>query len=227
MDLSKINSIILFGSFATGEINGNSDIDICIITKESANFSVDEKKLKKYVRIEDDYDLSIIIYPPSTINVMLESGSLFLWHLNLEGKIIYGRNFFNEQIKQLKKFNGHLDELNYIKEIFMQLKYSCIDLNIVTNFDYSLQFSLIRNSCIVITDYYKSPQFGKITSFSSTKEIFPEFPMNLDQYKKLYYYKILYAKDDKNIDDKLDIKDFNEYLHLVEKSIEFCIDKIK
>ena len=227
MNFDNIYSIILFGSYATYEINNNSDIDVCIIVDDSVDYKLNKKELSDFIGVDKGCQkLSSVIYPLSKIKLMLESGSLFLWHLKLEGKVLYGKDFFTKEIKKLKRYNEHIEELNYIKEIFEQLKSSYEKSNLVTSFDYSLMYSMVRNSCIVICDYYDNPKYGKLNCYLKAKELLPDLPVTSKQYNELYNFKVLYEKiNDNHVDYQKSIS-FNEYIEILGSTIDFCLNKI-
>lgn len=93
------NLIIQCGSSARGDINKNSDIDIaCIWTGESP----------EYEKIKQDHG-EVMFYSATTISRMRKNGSLFLTHLDLDGKYISGNR---DLISLYKGFRPNIYHLN-------------------------------------------------------------------------------------------------------------------
>lgn len=88
----KPEKIILFGSFAYGEIHRDSDVDLCVIKKG------DRLKIKRQIwRLlwQADYDwqpeVDIHIYPPHLYKDYLLRNDPFLEEVE-KGKILYERS---------------------------------------------------------------------------------------------------------------------------------------
>ncbi|HEY0087857.1 MAG TPA: nucleotidyltransferase domain-containing protein [Candidatus Lokiarchaeia archaeon] len=105
----KINSIVLFGSYAKGNFDKRSDIDLCIILKENSDRN-NEIKIHEYI-LELSKELNVIIegvyiyldnlnrWDPSFIINIINEGILIVGFQNYE-------NIFKTYIKkELLKFN--------------------------------------------------------------------------------------------------------------------------
>ena len=93
----KPNKIILFGSYAYGTPNEDSDIDLYIVSND--NFipqSWNEKmkiklKFSKALRdIKQHYDIDIITHTKKMYEKFLNLDSLFSREILTKGKVIYG-----------------------------------------------------------------------------------------------------------------------------------------
>jgi predicted nucleotidyltransferase len=223
---NNIKSIVLFGSYARGDYNQDSDYDLCVFTSdkhESEAYNLDFNTLIK--KNKKTY-LNLTVYPHSILNQMLEYGSLFLWHLYIEGKILYGTNYINKQFNQLNKFDKHLEELDYHKKLFLELKDSMNKIGYVSYFDYSLLFTISRNICMVLSHKFGRPKFGRFETFNETQKIFNGLPISLIDYQFLSNFKIIYDRDNSNFNLKIDT-DFNiYYFNIVEKLLNFSYAKL-
>jgi len=91
--------IILFGSYAYGEPNINSDIDILVVTGDEfipASFS---EKSKIYLRIskaiseiKEKFPVDLIVHTKPMHRKFIEIDSLFARELQLKGKVLYEKN---------------------------------------------------------------------------------------------------------------------------------------
>ena len=84
----KILKIILFGSLATGNIAGDSDIDLLIIkdTKERPVKRTEEI----YQKISPNTSIDILVYNDNELNEM-EKTSSFIRKILKEGSILYAK----------------------------------------------------------------------------------------------------------------------------------------
>lgn len=91
--------IILFGSYAYGEPNINSDLDILVITGDEmipANFS---EKSKIYLRIskaisdiKKEFPVDLIVHTKPMHQKFIEVDSLFARELLSKGKVLYEKH---------------------------------------------------------------------------------------------------------------------------------------
>ncbi len=93
----KPNKIILFGSYAYGKPNEDSDVDLYIVTNDefmpqSWREKIDLKlKFAKLLKdIKQYYDIDLIIHTKAMYKKFLEIDSMFSKEISTKGKIIYG-----------------------------------------------------------------------------------------------------------------------------------------
>lgn len=190
----NILSIILYGSRARREQDKSSDLDICILTKERQCKEVSLEDIEEVDAQLQPTRITPTCYPDLVVESMLEHGSLFLWHLKLEGEVLYGEDYFASKIKRLKNFENHQDEIKYHSELFQDLRRAWEHLGIINELDLSFLFTVTRNTCMVLSHYAGKPSFGRISCFSSAKQLFPNLPMMLNDYLYLSSWKIIYER---------------------------------
>ncbi|GAB6283708.1 MAG: nucleotidyltransferase domain-containing protein [Ignavibacterium sp.] len=87
----KVKKIILFGSYARGDFDEESDVDILVIVNDE-NLNYYKKKrteiISDYLNKEEIF-LSIIIEKSSLVE-RYKNDSPFLINVNKEGKVLYG-----------------------------------------------------------------------------------------------------------------------------------------
>ncbi|MDI6641971.1 MAG: nucleotidyltransferase domain-containing protein [Elusimicrobiota bacterium] len=81
--------IILFGSFATGEINDDSDIDLFIVKKEPPKSMIERLHEVEYL-IDYKIATDFIVYSPEETEERLKLGDPFVKLIFEEGKVLYG-----------------------------------------------------------------------------------------------------------------------------------------
>lgn len=82
--------IIAFGSFARGEIEPDSDLDLCII-KEDIPLSPVERRFEVYrLLTHRKIPVDIVIYRPEEFETRLQLGDPFVKGILKDGKNLYG-----------------------------------------------------------------------------------------------------------------------------------------
>ncbi len=82
--------IILFGSWAWGNPNDQSDVDLCIIQDT-------EQSIREVGRAIDDFvfprpfPLDVIVYTPEQVERALAKGDFFITAIVSKGKVLYAR----------------------------------------------------------------------------------------------------------------------------------------
>lgn len=208
----NILSIILYGSKARNDNDINSDLDLCVLTKGRGENDLRQIEKSDFLIDLHHKELTPTFYPESVVNSMLEHGSLFLWHLKLEGKVLYGEKYFSTKLATLKPFKTHKDEILYHSFLFNDLLNSWHSVSIVNEFDLSILFTISRNTCMVLSHLVDKPSFGRIDSFVTAKNMFPDIPMTLDKYMQLSNWKIVYER---NVDKKPPLPSPMEYEQLI------------
>lgn len=83
--------IILFGSWAWGTPNEDSDVDLFIV-KESVENRLDrQRKLRRLLFDGDFPPLDLLVYNPSEVEKRMAIEDIFLNKIFNEGKVIYAK----------------------------------------------------------------------------------------------------------------------------------------
>ena len=93
---TKPEKIILFGSYAYGEPEDNSDLDILVVTDDEIIPSDFSEKSKIYLRISKaiseikrEFPIDLIVHTKPMHKKFIENNSLFARELLEKGKVIY------------------------------------------------------------------------------------------------------------------------------------------
>jgi len=88
--------IILFGSYAYGEPEENSDLDIIVVTADDYLPATNHDKMKLYHKFNQlikkyrkSIPIDMLVYTKSTFLKLQESGSQFSKEIMSKGKILY------------------------------------------------------------------------------------------------------------------------------------------
>lgn len=93
------DKIILFGSYAYGVPDDNSDIDILVVTSdESMPVDYNEKSriylklVRSIYEIKKQFPVDLIVHTRPMHKKFLETGSMFAREVMTKGKILYEKN---------------------------------------------------------------------------------------------------------------------------------------
>jgi predicted nucleotidyltransferase len=79
--------VILFGSFAQGRSNPDSDVDLLVIT-EFVGRSVD-KSVEIRMKVKPPFPIDLIVRTPEKVRERLAMGDGFMKEIITEGKVLY------------------------------------------------------------------------------------------------------------------------------------------
>lgn len=192
---SNILSIILYGSYARNDHDTASDYDVCVLTKNRQNYGLDLEEIKRIIGDPQKSQLNLVCYSSPVVDSMLEHGSLFLWHLRIEGKVLYGEDYFINKIKKLNSFRSHHEEIIYHTELFDDLTHSWKYICLPNELDLSLLFTIARNTCMILSHKMGKPSFGRLNSYSTAKTLFHDLPLSIDEYLYLSNWKTVYERN--------------------------------
>ena len=99
LDGSGVRKVILFGSYATGQIDKESDIDLLVVTDESYIPQSLSEKMKSKVRIakalsfiRESYSLDLIVHTKPMYQQFVNLKSAFQREIDSTGIILYEKN---------------------------------------------------------------------------------------------------------------------------------------
>lgn len=190
-ELKNLLSIVLFGSEARGDSDEYSDVDIFLLVEDIAqneiNEVVDKIKSKLHYR-----NIGISLYTRTIYNQLLSEGSMFLWHLKLEGKVIYLKENLN-LFKDLQPFTKFNENLTTYENLYKQTTKS-LRMNGVNYFDLSQLFFISRNIYLLSCFKLGHPTFGRFSVFSKFVECIGFSPLDWDNYKYLSKWRLNYTR---------------------------------
>ncbi len=197
--MKNIKAILLFGSSASEQMDSSSDIDVCIICSGNYDIKPIIKKVQSILADSSDKSIEIADYSEDQFDMMLLKGSLFAHHLKNDGKCVYGKEYLNKKFRSLKSFESFEEELSYYNEIFQQLIESRIVNQNLSDFDYSLVFTLVRNICILLSNFNNKPKFGRRNAFIYCLDKYKNFPVSINTYYFLESKKLCYDRGVENL----------------------------
>lgn len=188
----EITSVVVYGSQARGDLDSESDFDICVFTQEEAKVELDE--LTSLFEIPRDGRCSVTSYSENDLTAMLEYGSLFLWHLKLEGRILYGNEYLASYLARLRPFERHRSEIAYYSAIFSDLTATLGRTRSANEFDLALLFTIARNTCMVLAHKAGIFAFGRRACYREAARAFRDIPLDEATYLNLSHWKMVYER---------------------------------
>jgi len=190
--LPYIHSIVLIGSYARGDPNEYSDIDLVLISDIPLSRSELLATLSPVQNIEK---LSLLPYPSSVFKILYTEGSLFMAHFLKEGQMLYDDGYYAHlrespfkvsreslllQWGMLKQRIRLYDDLSIYGEVFID----CI----------SHLYSLIKNVAIVALALKGELAFNKERALERFSFLFPELKEDVAQLVKLKPFSLIWSK---------------------------------
>ena len=204
---AEILGLILFGSTARSDTDAYSDKDVFVLCADL--------DLKTFLKLKQEVlepavgeGCSVSSYRFSDVGTMAESGSLFLWHLKLQGKVVFSKNKVIEGIfTSLKPYDNYQHDLDYYGELLGDVSASLKKRRRLSEFDLSLLFTIVRNTCMLLCYHEGIPKFGRSNVYLTAMRIFGEkLPLADWLYPRLCSWKLWYERairPDRTVDDQV------------------------
>jgi Predicted nucleotidyltransferases len=185
----QIQEIYLFGSVARGDYDEFSDIDFLFIVTDCTQAEYNELKgsIAEELGVPAKW---ISLYELSKINAMFDEGSLFLWHIKLEGIKLFSRDGYLEEILlSLPMYSKAQQSLEDYKTILQDITDSLMYDVVILDFEFALLASLVRNACIIF-DYNNGVfAFGRFSAVQECNRILGKEFIPLSEYQWLYEHR--------------------------------------
>jgi len=187
-----IQAVILYGSYGRGDAVSDSDVDVCVFTANTGGTT--EDTIRALVPSLPNKPLNLVFYPPEAIKAMLDYGSLFLWHIKLEGKALFGHEYVEAILKGLKPFDQHLKEILFLMGLLLDLKEAMNSSWMPNELDLSILFTIARNTCIVLCHKQGKIVFGRYMCYKTACHLFPDLPLTEHTFSYLSKWKTIYER---------------------------------
>ncbi len=190
-------AVVLFGSKSRGDADKGSDTDLAIFAKADSPTSLIAIKqaISKEVR---DESANLSVYSLATAELMAADGSLFLWHLKLEGKVLFKRSEWTDRLfRRLAPYSRTkaIRDMNTFEHVLHDIADSLKATQTTTLFEAATLFSILRSLGMIVTTLVGSPCFGRLDPIFRTRELMGEcFPFTEEETRVLLAAKLVYSR---------------------------------
>ena len=123
----EILAVIVFGSTGRGDSDSNSDLDVFALCPNDFSNSLDVIQHGLADKLSCD-PFSIVVYTEAQFRKMLAHGSLFAWHLKLEGIVVSSKLDMGKVFAELQPYSFHCADIRLYAELLSDCRLS-IDAN--------------------------------------------------------------------------------------------------
>ncbi len=191
---SEVRALILFGSHARGDADEHSDVDVCAF--------VSDVGFERLVELRHDCAMamgaqeeSASVYPASMLWTMAEVGSLFLWHLKLEGRVVCDPSGFAAEIlDELAPFTEFAEELDLYEDLLRGVQEQQLRHTSLVEFDLHVLFLVARNTSILLAYARGEPTFGRTSAFQLVVQSIGPLPVEAQTYAELCDWHLTYVR---------------------------------
>ena len=190
-----IVAVLEYGATARADADDYSDRDICVFVDD-----VDEltfERLRSFVGERLSLDpRSVACYRLSTVDEMVRGGSLFLWHLRLEGKVHYDPDGVAiEALGALAPYNHFQRDLRRFSDVFGDVEEEFRATSSLSVFEVHVLSVVVRNICMLLTVRAGRPTFGRRTVHAVARSLFPALPLSEDAWAVLMNGHLTFMRD--------------------------------
>jgi hypothetical protein len=170
--------IIEFGSTARQDADQYSDKDIFAVVEDVDADVLD--RLRGIVAMAyGTTPSSVACYSASSFDQMIAHGSLFTWHLRLEGRIRSDPDgVFHEAFGNLAPYSAFAVDVARFREIYEDARDAYTESQTLDAFEMHVLFIVARNICMVLTARRGQPTFGRRTVIPTASRLYPALPMS-------------------------------------------------
>lgn len=181
----RVEAAVLFGSRARGDADHLSDVDVAVF--------VNARDMETLTHIKHEITegtvhprVALSVYSKRTAENLARSGSLFLWHLNLEGKVLLDREgWLHLLLSNLEPYGKEkaLRDLATFENVLADVRLALDHGETTLVFEAATTFAIIRNLGIISTHTMGAPCFGRmkpiLALLEAMRDRFPFAPWEL------------------------------------------------
>src|SRR5699024_2733499 len=191
-EVKELIAIMLFGSKARSDSDIYSDTDIFILIEDNLNQTRKQKIINTVKLAINLNDVNVSIYTSKIFRKMAEDGSMFLWHLKIEGKYLYKKNNI-DIFNSLKDFNRYKKNYTLYNELFIDAKESILK-NGINAYDLSMLFFVSRNVSLLTCFKLNNPKFGRYSVYQGVINHLNFEPLKWEYYTFLAEWRLDYTR---------------------------------
>lgn len=178
----ELLSLRLFGSFARGDSDANSDLDVLVVLKKSVKPSAGE--MEGLIQEIFHKTATLTYYSYARMVELHRQGHLFAWHIYLESKELLSAGNIDviQRLGPPAKYISAYRDVNLLRSILLSIEGSIVNCprNIV--YEAGLAYVCCRNIALVVSTYNSSfPDFSRYSPYNVSFLDYL-FPISRSQY---------------------------------------------
>lgn len=158
----QVEAVVLFGSQSRGDADCVSDVDIAAFAHATSLESL--INVKRHLCMGNTPDANFSVYSAFTAETMASDGSLFLLHLKCEGRVLYQRSFWIDNLLQcLQPYSRAkaLRDLRTFDSVLGDIKSGLEEGEATSLFEASTLFSVLRSVGMIVSAASGKPCFSR------------------------------------------------------------------
>lgn len=224
LPIDGIESLVLFGSAARGDADEHSDVDICAFVHADSHHDLVVLKMA----VADNQNVSeesVTIFTVTSLQIMVEKGALFLWHIRLEGKILQDENdVLKNALSSLEQFEGYAEELAIYSELMRDIDDGRTEHEGLSHIDLHILFLVIRNVSVLLCFKSGTPNFGRTSAYDAVRSKYPEASITREVFDQLEQWHLVYKRGIESSDElpnpETSIRYVGQVMHFLELAEE-------
>lgn len=220
-----IEEIWLFGSYARGEQDQYSDIDLLIVIQDCDD--EEYKRIKMQLSQELGMPLEwLSLYEIHKIREMAAQGSYFMWHIRQEGRLLYAKgDFLRDILAELPEYQNAMQDLEDYSIICNDIRCNLLEKYVDITYELSVLASIIRNTSMTVDFLEGKMSFGRVQAVEICNAILKgRCNIPIKEYERLYTNR-LYMTGKADTYARMTINDVAEWLNKAEHLI-LCAKEI-
>jgi predicted nucleotidyltransferase len=168
----QITGVCLYGSVARGDAGPDSDLDLLVVGLDP---TLTPSSIKRRLRLKDVKPrVSIVYHTPRTLDRYAMTGSRFLLHVQLEGKVLYDQDGFLGRLKDrpLSKQSAAAEVDGQLKRLALYDDASRYNGNFL--FPLSHIYAIGKAIVMAILAENEIYEFNRDRAFDAFSTLFPE-----------------------------------------------------
>jgi len=222
-DHPRALATVLFGSRARGDADQLSDTDVAIFV--DVDGAEELREVKAQFEASHKSHTTLSLYSRSTAEYMACEGSLFLWHLKLEGNVINDRHKWLANLLQDLPVYGNAQasrDLGTFAQILSDCGFAMSNQLNTLEFEMATMFAVLRNVGIIHCFKNLAPRFGRTSPITKlAHDMGADFPLTCEEINSLERVRLAYVRDPDSVLPHMEISAVRRTLKGVLQVLEF------
>jgi len=192
----SIRAILLFGSRARGDATAGSDTDMAVFAEADSISSLLDLRVS-LDSAKNDPSVNFSIYSCKTAQKMASEGSLYLWHLRLEGKLVLNRGTWLSQLfRNLRPYSAQkaMRDLVTFRAVLQDIDGSLATDDTAILYEAATMFSILRSLGMMVSMLRGSPTFGRLEPIEHLRTALGGIEISQEEIEHLLTSKLVYSR---------------------------------